>query len=95
MRDVGGGARGWGSRGRQAGGPGQTRQLPCAVLRPSNRRARASRGTARAEAQTFLASLRAALGLEPSATLEACANRLDQALAGGWVQRTQSWPFEG
>ena len=34
-----------------------------------------------AEAQTFLASLRTALGLEPSATLEACANRLEQALA--------------
>lgn len=34
-----------------------------------------------AEAQTFLASLRTALDLEPSATLEACANRLEQALA--------------
>ncbi|PRW56849.1 basal body [Chlorella sorokiniana] len=33
------------------------------------------------EAQTFLASLRTALGLEPSATLEACANGLEQALA--------------
>lgn len=34
-----------------------------------------------AEAQTFLASLRTALGLEASATLEACTNRLEQVLA--------------
>lgn len=34
-----------------------------------------------AEAQTFLASLRTALGLDPAATLEACANRLEQLLA--------------
>ncbi|PSC71462.1 hypothetical protein C2E20_5039 [Micractinium conductrix] len=35
---------------------------------------------AHTEAQTFLSSLRVALGLEPGATLEACANRMQQLL---------------
>ncbi|KAL4422033.1 hypothetical protein ABPG77_004849 [Micractinium sp. CCAP 211/92] len=35
---------------------------------------------AHTEAQTFLASVRTALGLDPVATLEACANRLEQLL---------------
>ena len=34
-----------------------------------------------AEAQTFLASLRTALGLQAGCTLEACAKRLEQLLA--------------
>ena len=34
-----------------------------------------------AEAQTFLASLRSALGLDPGASLEAAANRMEQLLA--------------
>ncbi len=32
------------------------------------------------EAQTFLKSLRAALGLDPGASLEACTNRVAQLL---------------
>lgn len=58
----------------------------------------------RAEAQTFLASLRAALGLDPAATLEACANRLEQLLADRracvakgacWLKGCQGWVGAG
>lgn len=53
--------------------------LPCLPL-PTN----LSRYLAHTEAQTFLASLRTALGLDPSCSLEACANRLEQLLSDRW-----------
>lgn len=45
-----------------------------------------------AEAQTFLTALRAAVGLDPGASLEACTNRLDQLLRDSRVELASMLP---